>query len=502
MDDSSNNSSMNIKSVLIIGGVTIFIIFFIAIVAVLHEEGIIDFGGSYNPGGLVYETEYNFEETMVTVMDVNNTTVLATVSLEDYIIGNSVYEIGAYAGAYSTLPEHYIKTQYIAAKTWLLSTKGYNSATKSVVVKASTADQQWCDIIKGCYEENYGNGLIGTFPGGYNNKSAERSLTESDLEIARQYYSETYGELYLPDNYDTTISSLTGSTATFYVGDTQNFWKKKAQEGYDYRGILTLTGESPGSAGYNNGLSTPDISTYYKNKTTYQLKDHCKVTYRGGNGTLVELEDYPDVTVTTKVNAPITQLLSGTEIDHLNNYIIDSVNKSGYGTGAGVAAAAQSLIYGLYQYGYHLPYWYGGGHVPGITLGVDVDWGKSGGAIDPTYESYNDGKSRYIYSYDCSGFVSWAIKNACKADFAPLSGSPYLNFGDSITQKEVKPGDVLVYPKHHIQLVVKNNGADGVTVAESTSGGGVIFKDYKTVSSNYTIVDMSEWYSNNCNASR
>ena len=259
---------------------------FLVTILVVVIAGDLDEG--YNSSSnIVYEADCNYENTMVTVMDVTRTVVLDTVNLEDYVIGCAVYEIGAYGGAYSRLSEHYIKSQYLASKTWLLATKRYNSSTKSIIVTASTYDQQWCDLEKGCYDVSYGNGVIAAFPGGYDGRAAERKLTESDLEIARRYYQETYGELYLPNSYNSVITSLSGSTnATFYVDTTQKLWKKLADEGNDYRQILRLTGLTPGNpgAGYNNGLNPSDISSYYSNKGIYKLGDYCKSTNTGSSG--------------------------------------------------------------------------------------------------------------------------------------------------------------------------------------------------------------------------
>ena len=273
-----------LKIILPVSGVFFLIffgvIFFVIIWTFFDFESNASSSGSGSYDGIVFEDDCNFENTMVTVMDVNNTKVLSTVSLEDYIIGVAVYEIGAYGGNYASLPEHYVKAQYIAAKTWLLSSKGYNSSTKKLTVRASTADQQWCDLEKGCYDVDYGKGLIGSFPGGYDGKAAARILTAQDLETARRYYRELYGQLYLPPKFNSTITTLgsTKETATYYVSTTQNLWRTLANEGKTYEEILKATGATAGGAGYNKGLSNPDISVYYSNKEIYHLGNYCKST--------------------------------------------------------------------------------------------------------------------------------------------------------------------------------------------------------------------------------
>lgn len=75
----------------------IFVSSFILIISVLIFLKIIDIksdSSSSSGSSISYNDSCDFENTMVTVMDYNNTTVLATVSLEDYVIGCAVFEIG------------------------------------------------------------------------------------------------------------------------------------------------------------------------------------------------------------------------------------------------------------------------------------------------------------------------------------------------------------------------------------------------------------------------
>ena len=114
---------------------------------------------------------------------------------------------------------------------------------------------------------------------------------------------------------------------------------------------------------------------------------------------------------TKSLNQPIEKVLTSQGIEELNQQIEANVNKYGRGTGNGVAAAAITLINGLKQKGYHLPYYFGGGHAQGITTGVDTKWGYPASKYDSSYVSSNASQGRTIYSYDCSAFVSWAMHN-------------------------------------------------------------------------------------------
>lgn len=477
------------------------------IVPIFLILGLFGDGGSNNKGSIVYESACNYEETKVTVMDGSNKEVLATVSLEDYLIGVICPEIGACSGNVSSMEEHYIKVKFVTARTYVLARSGYNSSDKTLTIRASTRDQQWCDLEKGCvvtktndvipgYSDQY---FYNTYPGDYSTSKMNGtvtqtySYTEEDLEILHQYYKDTYGDLYLLDSYNSTITSLSGNDATEYKSDTQRYWRDRAKEGKNYEEILDGTGAS--------GITD---SEDYVGKSLYKLGTYCKSTRVSSSGTFVDLGEYPDVFAATEVTKQITTLLSDSDIDNLNSYIKSNVEKAGYGTGEGVAAAAQSLIYGLYQLGYYLPYWYGGGHALGITDGVDENWGKTG--IDTQYTTNNSSRGRTTYSYDCSGFVSWAIKNACKNNFSSNSTSDFISYGSSIELSKALPGDLMVIHQiggsQHVRLIVKNNGDGSVIVAESTAGGGthggIQFKTYSSASG-YSIIDMDNWYKKNCN---
>ena len=229
-------------------------------------------------------------------------------------------------------------------------------------------------------------------------------------------------------------------------------------------------------------------------KTIFGLDTGEGIVCTGNNGSLVELTDYPlGHEGLTVVNSPLSEDI----INEVNVYIKDMVNKSGYGTGAGVAAAGQSLIYGLRQKGYYLPYYWGGGQNDGaFTIGISSYLGTYGAS-----EESSGGNVYYYHSYDCSGFVSWAIKNGCKSDFHARTTSSYISneYGPPISLSEAKPGDIMVYRTEkggHIRLVVKNNGDGTIITAESHSSGVDFTK--QTSMGIYTIHDMTDWYAKNC----
>ena len=293
-----------------------FLILFVILAVAANDSG--DSGSSGS--NVVYASEYNYEETTVTVMDGDNTSVLATTSLEDYILGVLCPEIGACSGNVSNLEEHYIKTKIIASKTYVLARSNYSNATKQITIKASTRDQQWCDLENGCivtktddlvpgYQSSY---FYNTYPGNYTGTidgtiTQRYNYTEEDLTILHQYYSDTYGELFLSNDYNDVITSLNGSDATEYKAGTQNYWNEQAKAGKTYVEILINTASS--------GVAD---SEDYANKSIYKLSDYVEIIDNGSSG-LDEAEgdiiyndggiplpmyyqqDYPDVMLASAV---------------------------------------------------------------------------------------------------------------------------------------------------------------------------------------------------------
>lgn len=200
---------------------------------------------------------------------------------------------------------------------------------------------------------------------------------------------------------------------------------------------------------------------------------------------------------TKTLNKPIKEIIGEAGIQELNNQIKANVEKYGKGTGNAAAAAAITLINGLKQKGYHLPYLYGGGHNSGEPAnGIDLKWGRN--------DYQTDEKGRSLYSYDCSGFVSWALYQAgcpktSSTTSSMISGKPVKRIKNI---KDAKPGDIVNDPGSHVVMVVQNNGGD-ITFAESTTKGiiftkpGSGFEGSRDISG-YDIWDMSEYYKQYC----
>lgn len=190
--------------------------------------------------------------------------------------------------------------------------------------------------------------------------------------------------------------------------------------------------------------------------------------------------------------------------------INSAVKNAGYGTGKGVAAAASTFILELAEKGYYSPF-YPAALMDKNTIGFPNIGGKESCAYyPPKYKPTTD--EQYCYSgFSGPGFVGWAISNACNSSFSSIfnidTTESFSNLGKKISIDKVKPGDLLVSKGKHVMLVIKNE--NGITIyAESHSNrvvpdsGGVVFSSSKNISLyDFEAVDMSEWYSQNCNKS-
>lgn len=197
---------------------------------------------------------------------------------------------------------------------------------------------------------------------------------------------------------------------------------------------------------------------------------------------------YPANTESTELKGTsLVEAIGEDGVTELENKIKTAVG-SGC-SGASVARAAIALIDGLHAKGFHLPYYYGGGHVSKNPI-VDRQWGANIGASTQK----PNGSYDYYKGLDCSGFVMWAMHAANITGAYDASG--YLSLGEHIPFSKLSPGDVITNTGHVI-LVLENTGSE-LKTAEST-GGGVQYKTYGyDKASYYTGISMSEYYANHC----
>lgn len=195
------------------------------------------------------------------------------------------------------------------------------------------------------------------------------------------------------------------------------------------------------------------------------------------------------------LNKPLTDVIGQQGVDELSQQIAANVNRYGKGTGNAAAAAAITLINGLKQQGVYLPYFWGGGHDKVVTgvpnnLGVSTVVWASGHHTSGTPQPY---------SYDCSGFVMWAMRNSGCGAISSTSRD-FANYGPAIKDiRNAKPGDILD-TDGHVLMVVQNNGGI-VTGAESggvANGVGFVSLNNYYNLHQYKIIDMTDYYAKNC----
>lgn len=138
--------------------------------------------------------------------------------------------------------------------------------------------------------------------------------------------------------------------------------------------------------------------------------------------------------------------------------LMSKVNAAGFRTRAGVAAAAKYLSS---EFGYKVPYYFGGGH------NSDVSKDRDGGLTDDPSDGLKrkwgctyppDSGGRTLMGLDCSGFVTWCYLTAGFKDWKGSGeyrwnrGSfQYVHFGTTDCKElasKVKPGDVLKSDGH------------------------------------------------------
>lgn len=183
----------------------------------------------------------------------------------------------------------------------------------------------------------------------------------------------------------------------------------------------------------------------------------------------------------------------GSSLEEFNKLITFNVENSGYGTDAGVVAAAVTLIAELgNNYNVKIPYFWGGGHGQMID-GAEGNWGSN------QCRASANGR---IYDYcglDCSGFVAWAIYNGgfkiaarTAGDFQNLPGAERVSLTESAV---LQPGDLIESGAHIVLVVGVDEDAGEYICAEASGyGSGVKFSRRPFNRRGYWGVKMAGFY--------
>ncbi len=401
--------------------------------------------------------------------------VLDTIDFEKYVLGVTLAE----AGPGHSSPETY-KAQLIAVRNFTLTRHlgmcpsnpddcffGYNVQTNTFRMRACTNDQVYWDYTKDIYTELRDGkpSLYGpeAEANGYVWKTA---LSPEDQKKYEAIAAEVMGEVLLDENGDVL-------KVGYQADETQTFISM-GEEGAKYTEILK---EVYGSDNMSHG----------------------KCTYTGHF-------DYGDYTLTSDnhsvLNQPLDQFLesNGSSLEEFNELIEKNVDNAGFGTRAGVVAAAVTLIGELGDnYGVKVPYYWGGGHADGVVVGALAKWGSTNCRTEANGRVYDR------CGLDCSGFVPWAIKNGgfgmaqnLASNFQYISGARRVSLNSN--SAVVQPGDLLESEEHVVLVVAIDEENKQYICAEAAGYDyGVLFVRRAFGSSGYWGVDMEDYYNNESN---
>ena len=316
-------------------------------------------------------------------------------------------------------------------------------------------------------------------------KQVFREITSSNTntDLMRQAAQETSGIVLLDGNgqlvnseYDAFCSIAVD--ANYYTIKQQN--QKIPRNWVDSQGGIAASWKRGDCSG-NHGRGMSQWGSYYlateenytyDNLISYYLgNDNVSISSKGILATIVDLAIKSTTDAVYQLDQSLPGFLAskGSSLEEYNNYIRASVEKAGVGTREGVVAAAVSSITFLYDnFNTKLPY-YWGGHYTG-TIGIPSSFGNS----VPSIPSPSGKRYPYI-SFDCSGFVNWAIVNG-GYKFSDTNNYASKFSGCNITNSSCtgQPGDIIDSPSHVVMIVSVDETNNKYYVAESTVSGVII----------------------------
>lgn len=193
----------------------------------------------------------------------------------------------------------------------------------------------------------------------------------------------------------------------------------------------------------------------------------------------------------------LLSLLGQAKIDEWTASIKSDVQAAGIGSGGAPAMAAYGLVQGALNEGIVIPYFWGGGHGV-IADGINGSWG-SAQTIGVGGSSAQPKGSTQASGMDCSGFVSWALKNGGCSSFTPILANDFQSLGPGIDPSQAVTGDI-ASSSSHVMIILNNTGTSLVIAEAKGSSYGIIFEEYSySHFGKYKIVSMGDYYAKNCN---
>ena len=124
--------------------------------------------------------------------------------------------------------------------------------------------------------------------------------------------------------------------------------------------------------------------------------------------------------------------------------------------------SAMTLIGTVAEYGYKLPYYWGGTYQ---KMGVNPKWGDN---VGPSATS-RGGNTYYYGGMDCSGFFNWAVSQGMQKTAVWYDDKPKIELSGKSTAV-CKIGDALSCPGHIALIVGIDEANKRYIIAEENSG--------------------------------
>lgn len=464
---------LKLKLLLPLLGFVLIFLFIVAIIAVISDDdnGGVGMGGYYH---------IPCDEVTVIFVDKDNgyePTGTATYPLEEYVAGVIVGEVD-YLGSYEV-----DKVFAIAARTFF----------------AAYAENNGCTI------ESSDRYQV------FNETKSNRALKAAE-ETKGQVLLTSGGKLYSTIQYD--AFACIDEDENYYTLSQAN--QKVPKEWADKRvgrnnpkleNWFICNGKANLQNHHGNGIS--QFGALYL--ATEEDYDYLKIFrfYLGDDimigspymTSIAGLDVKPTRNAKHELNEPITEFLAsqGSSLDQYNSFIKENVNNAGFGTREGVVTAAVSLINFLYDnFQMKLPYYWGGqAQQYGLPASIGTEHPSS---VSPGGNVY------YYRSFDCSGFVSWAIKNGGYKFSRIATGGFDSRFSEDscdIRSSSCKgqPGDLINSAACHVQMIVSVDEANGKYIVAESTGSGVIMQPWGMHQTNCNssptkILHLDKFYNN------
>lgn len=240
-----------------------------------------------------------------------------------------------------------------------------------------------------------------------------------------------------------------------------------------YKEYVDLVSDIESLNSGNFSKKSKDIKDRISNIKDSEVKEKINKIYENTiKDRKLNVSDYP-ISPSDKLYSNLTKLEgksiadllkeNGSSVTELNEKIRNAVYVSGVGTREATVNAAMTLIGTLAEYGYKLPYYWGGKYP---KLGIDSKWGSNIGASEESA-----GHNYYYYGgMDCTGFFDWAVSQGMQKEASIwYDDKPRIELVGK-NEAVCKIGDALSCPGHIALIVGIDNANKNYIIAEESSG--------------------------------